>query len=337
MDDFYTSMSESGIFDKSENDEYSSGSIPVNSDYTSHLYANAQTVDALITINLMKWSGFGAGSVLTSDMQDLGGKLGTPFNNLLVAQEYLSTAKSDSQYRARFWNVIDDTIKINALAEADNYLGPVLAGASSNKIADRYMNEMIETEVSLSRDEKLNLEICKVTAKEKGLNVDAVRGVGTFRQFLPDTLKSDMCIRPESGTERPNNWVLGSSDDGLDFEWKSPNSNPEPGSGPDSNALDFPNQNDSSSNPGIIGEQDFDNNNSSGPFGWLRSMFGSTSPMYDEPSNSFCPADHEREREEMEKNFLLMGSGSGSPFEIDHPINNPPPIGLEFVGFPDSN
>jgi hypothetical protein len=92
-------------------------------------------------------------------MNDLSGKLGTPFANIQVAQEYLATAQSDIQHRARLWQVAEDTTTINAMCE-------FAAGAMSNKIADGYMNEMVETELTLNLNEKLNLEIFRVTAKE---------------------------------------------------------------------------------------------------------------------------------------------------------------------------
>ena len=47
-------------------------------------------------------------------MNDLSGKLGTPFANLQVAQEYLATAQSDVQYRSRLWRISEDTVTLNA-------------------------------------------------------------------------------------------------------------------------------------------------------------------------------------------------------------------------------
>jgi len=45
--------------------------------------------EALVPVNPRRWSSFGAGSAISSDMPEFGDKLKTPFENLRVAKEYL--------------------------------------------------------------------------------------------------------------------------------------------------------------------------------------------------------------------------------------------------------
>ena len=55
--------------------------------------------EALVPINPRRWPAFDAGSAMASDMPDIGDKIKTPLENLLVAKEYLETAQSDVQWR----------------------------------------------------------------------------------------------------------------------------------------------------------------------------------------------------------------------------------------------
>jgi len=52
---------------------------------------------ALVPLNPRRWPAFVAGSAAASDMPEFGDKIQTPFNNLVVAKEYLETSKSDVQ------------------------------------------------------------------------------------------------------------------------------------------------------------------------------------------------------------------------------------------------
>lgn len=156
MDDFYSSMKEMGILESQENS--CKNTLESTSTYVA---------DALVPINVNKWPAFIFGSAAGSDMPDLSAKLGTPFANVQVAQEYLATAKSDVQYRSRFWQVVEDITTINAMCEMGGNTRSFAAGAMSNKIADKYMNEMVETELTLNLNEELNMEIFRVTAKKE--------------------------------------------------------------------------------------------------------------------------------------------------------------------------
>ena len=119
---------------------------------------------------------------MSSDMPELGDKLQTPFNNLVVAKEYLETSKSDLQWRDRIWKVTQDTFSINGACEIGDNLGSFGAGAAANKIADSYVDEMIETSFTLRKSEKLNERIYQQFAGEQGLDPSLVRG--TVNLFL---------------------------------------------------------------------------------------------------------------------------------------------------------
>jgi len=73
----------------------------------------------------------------------------------------------------------------------------ISSGALSNRIADRYMDEMIETCATLNNQEKLNNEFFKLVAKDQGLDPSSVRGTGVTREFVPDFMRGDLCDRPE--------------------------------------------------------------------------------------------------------------------------------------------
>jgi hypothetical protein len=50
---------------------------------------------------------------MSTDMPEFGDKIKTPFENLVVAKEYLETSQSDIQWRARVWQVAEDTTTVN--------------------------------------------------------------------------------------------------------------------------------------------------------------------------------------------------------------------------------
>jgi len=87
-------------------------------------------------------------------MPELSDKMRTPFENLVVAKEYLETSQSDIQWRDRVWQVAQDTTTINLSCEFGKEVGSFGAGALSNKIADKYMDEMITTCATLTNQEK---------------------------------------------------------------------------------------------------------------------------------------------------------------------------------------
>ena len=137
--------------------------------------------EALVPINPTKWPSFVAGSAMASNMPELGDKLQTPLNNLVVAKEFLETSKSDIQWRDRFWKLIQDTTTINFSAEIGHEVGSFGAGAAAEKVADGYLDEMVNTTLTMTKSEKLNEMIYKQFAAEQGVDVTTVRGTGVFR------------------------------------------------------------------------------------------------------------------------------------------------------------
>ena len=91
---------------------------------------------------------------------------------------------------------------INIASEQGDVVGSFVAGAASNKIADGYINEMIDTEVTKNQQEKLNFEILKQTAREQGKDIF---NTGLRREFVPEFMQEDMCNRPERNA-RPDSW-----------------------------------------------------------------------------------------------------------------------------------
>ena len=75
-------------------------------------------------------------------------------------------------------------------------LGSFGAWAAANKIADRYMDEMIETSVTLIKSEKLNERIYEQFAGERGVNPSLIRETGSYRQFVPVASRGNILDRP---------------------------------------------------------------------------------------------------------------------------------------------
>ena len=111
---------------------------------------------------------------LSTDMPQLGDKIKTPLENLLVAKEYLETSQSDLQWHDRFWQIAEYTSTINFLCELGKKPGSFGAGVLSNKIAEKYMNKMVETSLTLNGQEKLNDRIFKQVALNQGLVMPVV-------------------------------------------------------------------------------------------------------------------------------------------------------------------
>jgi hypothetical protein len=188
MDDFYVEMSDvlSDINSHSSNLKDESKTTLSS----SVLHSNSIFVEALVTVNPCRWAAFTAGSAADNNMPNFIDRVQTPIDNLVVAKEYLETAKSDVQWRDRAWQVIQDTLVINAVSKMGHEAGSFTAGTMSNKIAEKYMNEMIETE-------QLNMEIFKQEAAKLNIDQAQVRGTGVFREFVPNEMQGDICNRPE--------------------------------------------------------------------------------------------------------------------------------------------
>jgi hypothetical protein len=128
-------------------------------------------------------------------------------------------------------------------SELGGYLGSFGAGAASNKIAESYMNEMIESAVSMNQQEELNFEIFKQTAREQNMDTSKVR----CTRFVPEYMQGDLCEGPERNA-RPQSWKNNDSwtDDGICFDFdKNPNTLKSTSGDVE---LDLPNSNSDSSN-----------------------------------------------------------------------------------------
>lgn len=167
--------------------------------FLAHYFPNI-FAEALVPLNPQRWPAYLAGSAMSSDMPEFGDKVATPFTNLVTAKEYLETSQSDVQWRDRFWKVFEDTTSINLSCEAGQDLGSFGAGAAANKMADKYMEEMVETSFTLKASEKLNQRIYQQFAKEMGSDPSLVRGTGLGRQFVPHASRGNILDRPSRGS-----------------------------------------------------------------------------------------------------------------------------------------
>ena len=98
MDNFYTEMKET-LDGLSLNNPTCSVQLEDLESSNSYSFFPNIYAEALVPINLRKWPAFDAGSAMASDMPDIGDKIKTPLDNLLVAKEYLDTAQIDIQWR----------------------------------------------------------------------------------------------------------------------------------------------------------------------------------------------------------------------------------------------
>ena len=294
-------------------------------------------VEGLAPFNPYRWPSFTAGSAAASDMNDLSEKLGTPFTNLQVAQEYLATAQSDVQYRGRLWQVAEDTVTLNAMCELGGEPGSFAAGALSNKIADEYMNEMVETELTKNLNEELNMEIFRATAKENQRDPDTVRGAGTIRQNVPEYMQGDICDRPKRN-ERPPEWddTGGLDEEGLGSGPLKPNGSPDGGSSSDSiGPLGGLGSEQIISPDAISDEDDKSGGIFARCFGWLGFGAGADQCFDQTP---ISPYEAERLREQAENDLYMDtgGSSGGMCLDIDHPAYNPPMFSCESILPPDN-
>lgn len=74
-------------------DDFYSETKEVLDSLNSQSYFPNICAETLVLVNLGRWPAFNAGSAMSSDMPDLGDKIKTPFDNLLIAKEYLETSQ----------------------------------------------------------------------------------------------------------------------------------------------------------------------------------------------------------------------------------------------------
>ena len=79
-------------------------------------------------------------------------------------------------------------------------VGSFGAGAATNKMADKYVDEMIETSCTLRKSEKLNQRIYEQFAKSMDSDPSLVRGTSLGRQFVPKASRGNILDRPTRGS-----------------------------------------------------------------------------------------------------------------------------------------
>ena len=353
MDDFYSEMKD--VLEQSFNSKVEEPKLSSYSSQSSSIYAEAA---ALVPINPRRWPAFTAGSAANSEMPQLGDKLTTPLDNLVVTKEYLETAQSDLQWRSRLWQVGEDTVAINIASEVAGDVGAFAAGASANKIAEKYMNEMINTELTKNEPERLNFEIFKQVAREQNVDPSTVRGTGVFREFVPEYLRDDICDRPERYA-RPKSWNNFGEEGGEDVIDTIVPKPRIPGNGGQSSNLPSSSSSFSSSSNSTVSDSTVsDKNYDEGIFDKIvnfiafgtgkmvnfLSFGGSSGP---EPTATIASSSSAEEAEKARDNaerslmggwFNLDNYGSGyplCPMDPSHPSLNPPPFSAPFTCFPD--
>ena len=170
-------------------------------------YAPGLFADALLPVNPRHLPAYYAGSIAGPSDPDtsLLDRLTMPYNNLIASHEYLATSHSDVQYRDRVYQFAQDTALINSMCELGEGPGAFAAGAYANQIATRYTHESVDCCFSLNPQEKLNSEIFKTVAVERGIDPNTIRGTGAFREYVPREMRGDLCDRPPRNA-RPNGW-----------------------------------------------------------------------------------------------------------------------------------
>lgn len=207
MDEFITEMHESL-------DEIK------KADEQARLSSSSFFAEALIPGNPNYWPAHMLGSSIYDESPDLKDRMSRPIENLKGIEFYLETSQSDVQYRDRLWKVKRDTAIVNALCEYGGHPGAVVSGRLANMYADQYVDEQMETRISLTKEEEINLAIFKDVAINQNIDPEVVVGTGLFRQFVPEYMKNDLCNRPDR-LERPSTALedgilTGTDVDGVD-------------------------------------------------------------------------------------------------------------------------
>jgi len=109
MDDFYTEMRDvlEDLSPKAISPSYTFQSQ--DSEFLPS-YFPSMFAEALLLVNPRRLPAFTAGSAMASKMPQFLDKIQTSIDNLVVAKEYLETSQSDLQWRAKFWQVCEDTV-----------------------------------------------------------------------------------------------------------------------------------------------------------------------------------------------------------------------------------
>lgn len=215
MDDFFSEMRD---YLPSFNNEISESSSGVShSSSSSSIFA-----EALIPINVGRLPPYLAGSMVGSEMPELVDKIKTPFSNIEAMKDYLEFSKSDIQYRDRFWEVSEDTAIVNILSETGGDAGAFAAGGYANACAIKYLDKMVDTELTMNSREQLNMKIFEVKGSRLGIDPSTICGTGLARENVPLFMQDDICKRPLRGS-RPTD-LFGDDGPGLDGPILGPDS-----------------------------------------------------------------------------------------------------------------
>lgn len=100
--------------------------------------------DALIPINPKRLVPYVAGSILSQDLGVAKDLVGRPFDNLIVAGNFIQNGHNATHVAKRAGIVLKDTININFMAEGGGLYGATAAGAHANQCTDLYRRSIID-------------------------------------------------------------------------------------------------------------------------------------------------------------------------------------------------
>jgi hypothetical protein len=158
---------------------------------------------ALVPLNIHRWGAYAAGAGLGAEVNAPIDRLLAVHENVEAAMSYLDYAPSDTIWNDRFANLIEDTLKVNLMAEFGGDTGAFLAGIFAKLRADKYMDILSKEALSNSFEGSLKLEILKRAAAKRGINPADVVGAGLLKQNLPKVERSPLLGGPYSPGKSP--------------------------------------------------------------------------------------------------------------------------------------
>ena len=150
---------------------------------------------ALVPLNMHRWGAYAAGAVTD--------RLLAVHENVEAAKSFLEYAPSDIVWNDRFAILLEDTLKVNFLAEFGGDAGAVLGGIYAKIRADKYMDILANEALSNSVEGAFRLEVLRRAAAEAGKNPTNIVGVGLLKQNLPKAERSPFLGGPYSPGQSP--------------------------------------------------------------------------------------------------------------------------------------
>lgn len=157
--------------------------------------------EALVPLNVHRWGSYTIGTGIRNEANDLMGFCEGPASNFESVMNYLDTPPSDAAYNERFTEVLDDTLKVNAMCEIGGDAGAVAAGAYATHKAQKYFHVHASDVHNRTVEDSLAVEIMKRDVKKRGGDPSLVRGTGTFKQHVNPNVRTNPLTGP-----RPNNY-----------------------------------------------------------------------------------------------------------------------------------